>query len=266
MIRTIMSEEYTFVKELIRKDIFQNVYMYIDINLYGYETDKIKTWVLESDKHIKAVIYMYYSSIQFFQSMDLNCDDIAELSRFICDLKPEMVSGKVEPIEKIFRELNGEYEISNGVIMTKDKESEVYKFDICEKAGLDDCGEIAGLICSDDSIGGHYTVAILEEQLRDRMENSGCRSFVVREDDKIVSHAATYAEISELAVIGGVVTDVNYRRKGFAEKVISTLSNELIFEKKIPILYCYYDRTIQWYKSRGWKITTACAKLELKKH
>lgn len=266
MIRKVMSEEYTFVKELIRKDIFQNVYMYIDINLYGYETDKIKTWVLESDNHIKAVIYMYYNSIQLFQAVDLNCDDVAELSRFICDLKPEMVSGKVEPIEKIFRELNGEYEISKGVIMTKDRESESYAFDMCEKAALGDCDEIAALICSDDNIGGHYTVEILEEQLRDRMENSGCRSFVIREAGKIVSHAATYAELSELAVIGGVVTDVNYRRKGFAEKTISTLSSELIYENKSPILYCYYDRTIEWYKSMGWKISTACAKLEKKKH
>lgn len=265
MIRKIMTADHEVIKDLIRRDIFQNVYMYIDINLYGYESSKIKTWVLESNEKIKLIVYMYYNSIQLFQAEDLTDEEISDAVRFVSELKCEMISGKVDLVRKMFVEMSGGYAISEGVIMTY-ADCALASAGICEKASLDDCGEIAGLICSDDSIGGHYTVEMLEEQLRDRMENSGCRSFVVWEDDKIVSHAATYAEISELAVIGGVVTDINYRHRGLAENTIRTLANELVFEKKSPILYCYSDRTIEWYKSMGWKISTACAKLELKKH
>lgn len=41
--------------------------------------------------------------------------------------------------------------------------------EVC-KANSDECYEIASLICADEGIGGHYSVALLEEQLQDRMQ------------------------------------------------------------------------------------------------
>lgn len=265
MIRKIESKDYDFVKELIRKDIFQNVYLYIDINSYGYESDKITTYLLEKEGAVKAVVYMYYNSLQLFQAADLDDDEIQQMADFIDSLEVEMMTGKVSLAQALLPKFGGRYTISEGVIMTTGKGHDYTFSDECEIAKSVDCKDIARLICSDDDIGGHYTIDLLEEQLRDRMENLGCKNIIVRMDEKIVSHAATYADIPELAVIGGVVTDVDYRHRGLAGKAICSLSSELIREGKSPVLYCYHEHTVKWYKTMGWEIATECAKLELKK-
>ena len=46
------------------------------------------------------------------------------------------------------------------------------------------------------------------------------RNYVVRVDGNIVAHAATYAETSYSAVIGGVITKENFRRKGYSTAVV----------------------------------------------
>lgn len=66
------------------------------------------------------------------------------------------------------------------------------------KASVDECYEIASLICADEGIGGHYSVALLEEQLQDRMKNWHCQNFVLKRKWSNRCTMGTSADVEDL--------------------------------------------------------------------
>ncbi len=71
--------------------------------------------------------------------------------------------------------------------------------------------------------------------------------------DKLVSCAVTCAENENCAVITGVATLSKYRRRGFAQKCVVALSNELHDEEKSVYLITDNEETKKWYEKMGFK-------------
>lgn len=260
MIRRYKKEDTEYIREAVRKDIFQNVYLYIDLNTYGLENHDVMTWVMcHGDQYI-AVVYQYYNSLQLFRIEEPEDGDIGELSRFIEENDIEMISGNVSLISRICEKTDG-FRMTEGVVMRADERAAVPDPG-AEWAGMNDCREIAELICADEGIGGHYSVELLQEQMEDRMKNWNCKNLVMRRDGRIVSHMATYADIGDVAVLGGLVTDSECRGLGYGKRTLQGITAALIEEGKIPVLYCYEERVAAWYEQIGWKTVAACAKLE----
>lgn len=262
MITLATQEKYNLLSQIISNDIFQNVYLYIDTMFYGYNSDKVKTYILENNNEIKVILYHYYNSLQLFQNMPLTSKEMNELADYLLKNDFNMITGNRDLIIKLNKNFDSKTSISFGSIMTQKNVVSSYsgktKF-----ANPEDCKEIAELICSDESIGGHYKVAELEEQLLERMKSKNCVNLILS-DKKIIAHAATYADCNSIAVIGGVITDKDYRGLGYGKLLVNDLSKYLQDSNKIPVLYCYNDKTIKWYESLGWEKTTECAKLEIK--
>ena len=60
MIRSLNEEECVIANEVIHNDVFQNPYICIDVESFGFEVpEKIKTRVLASNEKIKAILYQY---------------------------------------------------------------------------------------------------------------------------------------------------------------------------------------------------------------
>lgn len=262
MISPAKKEKYNILAKIISKDILQNVYLYIDTQMYGYNEENVKTFILEENNDIKVILYHYYNSLQLFQCSKLSDDNIKEISNHILEYKFNMISGNSEITLKIQKELKELYHITHGCIMSK--KDKILEFsEKTEFAQPKDCMEIAELICSDQSIGGHYEINGFKEQLIDRMTTKNCVNLILR-DKKIISHAATYADCNSIAVIGGVITDKNYRGMGYGKMLVNDLTKHIQDNNKTPVLYCYDEKTIKWYESLGWEKSTQCAKLELK--
>ena len=208
------------------------------------------------------MLYQYYNSLQicfFANDIKKQADIIAE---FIKQKNYEMVSGRADIITCIAPKLPM-YISSFGEILSKSPKIENRSYDIkAEIATAEDCNEIAQLICSDQNIGGHYTVENLEKQLRNRMHRWDCINMIIRMEGKIVSHMATYANCDEFAVLGGLVTERTHRGKGYGRQIISELTQKVTRDGKRPILYCYDKNTIRWYNSMNWKTVMHCGKLE----
>lgn len=258
MIREVNDKDVEILKKYLKNDKLQNPYFYIDVHSFGYKSENIKTYVAEENYKLYCFIYVYFNSVQLFVPFDY--DNIEEITDFITEHDFEMISGTADIIKKIEKRLNKKYVATYGQIMTYLKNNDFQNYgEVLSQ--VDECREIAQLICSDEGIGGHYKVDILEKQLKERRMYYNCENIIIKENDKIVSHAATYANIEDMAIIGGVITKREYRGKGYGKRIVIALSQRLIKDEKQPILYCYKEQTINWYKNMGWNKVQDCGKL-----
>lgn len=262
MIRECKRNEEADLFEVVLNDKFQNVYLYIDLQTYGFKNKNAATYVLiDSQNKPKAIIYKYYNSFQLFEISELCLEEAKQLSEFIIKSGTDMISGNRSLISSVLQILNEEYIKYDGYIMTFN-EMTLQKSSLSELAKSEDCKEIAELICTDQNIGGHYTIDSLCEQLTDRMNNWNCKNLVIKEKDKIVSHMATYADLNNISVLGGLITSGEHRGKCYGRTVLLDLAISVIEEGKTPVIYCYDEELVKWYLSLGWKIATECSKLE----
>lgn len=260
MIRKYKQEDKDIVSKIIKNDSLQNVYLYIDTEIYGFEGDNVETYlVLNND--IQLILYKYYNSLQIFQNS--NIDNKEEIIEFIKDNNFDMISGNINIISLLNSELNDIYKMTTGYIFKKEEKIS-QKSDISQLAIEEDYDDIAKLICSDENIGGHYSITGLKEQLLDRMKYRNCKNLIIKKDNNIIGHAGTYADIDDIAVIGGVITNNNFRGLGYGKQIVDDLTYMIQQERKIPILYCYDNKIIPWYEKQNWNKIISCAKLEKK--
>jgi predicted GNAT family acetyltransferase len=132
-------------------------------------------------------------------------------------------------------------------------------------AEISEYDEIANLICSDEGVGGHYVPEELKEQLLTRLSEGMGRNYVLKRDGEIIHHAATYAELDNLAVISGVITREDWRGKGVGTLAVRKLCDDLLKEGKKPCLFYYTKQAEGFYKKIGFEEGTGWAKLVLRK-
>lgn len=261
MIRRVNNSDIEFLKNSLFKDKFQNPYFYIDIHSFGYKSGSVATYILETEDCPQCYIYAYFDTVQIYVLSDVAVN-IDELSDFILKQQFKMVSGNSNIISLLSDKLTDVYSSDYGVIMKYKKISGIIDNTDVEWASENQCREIAELICSDSKIGGHYDIHNFELQLIERMNFYNCRNVIILDNEKIVSHAATYADEAGVAIIGGVITDSIYRGRGFGKKCVLKLAEQLLKENKTALLYCYDDTTIAWYSKMGWNVINKCGKLE----
>ena len=264
MIEKIRQEQYSQVLDILKKSYFKNPYLYIDAVSFGFSGENIETYLFYENDEIAVVIYRYYNSLQICALIEEV--SVFEIVEFIKNGNFDMISGNAYIIKSLEVGLKEFYTAHFGSIMMFNKRKGLEQTGNQIMAEPKDCAEIARLICTDQAIGGHYSPDVLQKQLEERMLHFGCKNAIIKEHGKIVAHAATYADCNEFAIIGGVITDLQCRGKGYGGSVVAFLTKQLLIEDKSPLLYCYESKTVKWYEKNGWEICAQCGKLEGKKN
>lgn len=245
------------VKECLLRDTKNCLYIYLDICQYGIESDSVSVWVNDID-NIKTVFMQYYNSGHIYSLSD-NIDYLS-LSRFIKEKQISMLSGHSRLIENLSTYLHPKSVDYGWVAKSVSRPENNYE-EAVEDATAQDFLAIAQLICSEDSIGGHYNPVALEEQLEARWLSGFGRNKVIRIGDEMVAHGATYAENDKIAVVSGIVSKQEYRGKGLGRAVINSLTNDLLLEGKDVYLYIYDQHLIRFYSGLGYEPVTTCGKI-----
>ena len=248
------------ILEYIGTDYGKCLYIYIDLKKYGFTNENFNVWIqYDENNEICCIISEYYKGIQLFSK---NYNLIAkEISEFIQDRNSDMIFGMKEVID-IIKEYLPRFDEELGFVghLTKDItliSDEPYS------ASLDEIPEIVKLVVSDENIGKPYGFDSLYEQYYERkIENFG-RNFILRDEstNEIITHAGTYAELPELAIIGGVITSPPYRGRGFSKITLSALCNELKSEGKEIFSYYYIPSAKNMHHSVGFEEIGIWAKL-----
>lgn len=225
------------ILQYIGEDYGKCLYMYIDLIKYGLENRNFHIWIQYESNEICCLISQYYNGIQIYsKNYDFNEREIGE---FIINKDPEMITGMKESIDKI-KKFFSNYSEEVGVLgelseLTYPPNLNAYS------ASFEEMDEIAKVISQDEALGKPYGYEMLYNQFCERKKDKFGRNFILRDftTNEIVCHAATYAELPNLAVISGVLTTPPYRGKGFSKGVLSAICKELQSENKRVFSYFY---------------------------
>lgn len=236
----IIKSQTKHIEELfkyINGDYGKCLYMYIDLKKYGLDNENFKIWIQYNNEKICSLISEYHNGFQVYSKLnDFNAKEIAE---FIKLRNPTGISGMKQTIDKIHEYLpEFTQEIGSVAELIKLKytpNNDAYL------APFKELNEIAKVVSEDENVGKPYGYHSLYKQFCERKNDKFGRNYILRDEktNEIVCHAATYAELPNLAIISGVLTPPKYRGKGFSKGTLAALCNELIMENKEIFSYFY---------------------------
>lgn len=199
----------------LKKDIPNCVYFYMDLKKYGLSNPNIRFWMDKepgSDRNVRIAIMRYHDGLQMYSKGE---DwDTQEIRSFIIEQNVTRISGTESVIRRLEPLLAERYtEASYGVIFRETKE-QIYvtaaqKYG--EFAGMEDIPEIVELLLGTKEFGEQYSRRELTQQLQERFRTNMGRSFVIRDQGKIIAHTGTFAEVDQIAVASGLVIAEGYQ-------------------------------------------------------
>ena len=262
MYRLVEKKDIPEILAYFEKNLKNCLYSYIDLKKFGIENPNLTVYVDKSNE-IHCTALKYYEGLQLFDAEGkMDTEGTAEL---IKELNSHIVSSTVDVIEKLYPLLSDFYEMEQGYVTEMLSMPECEISEDVRPAEISEYDEIARLICSDEGGGGHYVPEELKEQLLTRLEEGMGRNYVLKRDGDIIHHAATYAELDNLAVISGVITREDWRGKGVGTLAVRKLCHDLLKEGKKPCLFYYTKQAAMFYKKIGFEEGTGWAKLVLRK-
>ena len=262
MYRLVEKKDIPEILAYFEKNLKNCLYSYIDLKKFGIENPNLTVYVDKSNE-IHCTALKYYEGLQLFDAEGkMDTEGTAEL---IKELNSHIVSSTVDVIEKLYPLLSDFYEMEQGYVTEMLSMPECEISEDVRPAEISEYDEIARLICSDEGVGGHYVPEELKEQLLTRLEEGMGRNYVLKRDGDIIHHAATYAELDNLAVISGVITREDWRGKGVGTLAVRKLCHDLLKEGKKPCLFYYTKQAEMFYKKIGFEEGTGWAKLVLRK-
>ena len=228
----------TEILSYIGDEYYKCLYLYIDMQQYGCSSEFTKTWIQEDNGEITAVLLAYHSAIHVY-SKQLNFD-VQELTNFLIEKKPSIICASAELIKLLEPQMSTYGFISEYGHIGKYIHSEPSPVN-CDIsiANKEEVKQIAELLYNDDDIGSSYTMEDLVKQIEERIDSGFVRSYVIKQDNHVVAHLATGAEIAKLCTVCYGITNSNYRGRGYFRNLMVYLCTELENEGK-EIYSVYY--------------------------
>ena len=244
------------VLEYIGDDYARCPYLYVDVVKYGLTSENVELWVSNGDK-IDAIVLRYYNGAHLYSRN--NTFDPLDITATLTSFYPQMICGMQETIDVIWPYIQG-YEIEVGQVLILKHYTGKYNED-AYKASREDYRDIAGLLATDEVMGKPYGFDLLYKQLLERYDDGFGRSWVKRDDRGVVANSATYAEVSDLAIVSGGIVRPDKRGMGEYSRQLGSLCKDLISEGKSVISFAYGGSAEQAHYSVGFEKAGDWAKL-----
>lgn len=261
MFEKLESEGVGEVLAYFSRDRKNCLYSYIDLKKYGIGNPNLELYVDRGAEGIRCVLTKYFSGVNVFSlAEDLNTEAAVRKLR---ELAPSMINAPEGTIRKLLPAFASDYVYEGGFVtqIHQVQAPSEEEFPEVEEAKEEELLEVSHLICSDEGLGGTYEPESFAVQLVERRRDGFGRNLCIRRGGKIICHAGTYAEVEDLAVISGVITEADSRGQNLAYRVVSKLSRQLLDEGKLPCLFYFTESAARLYEKVGFEPGTLWAKL-----
>ena len=259
MLKKVEKKDENLIEEYIGTDYNKCLYLYLDFMKYKTTNDNVTSWLDVENNEIKAIILKYYSGMHIFSKYQ-NCN-YETLLNLILQEKPSIICAEKFLIENLCKLLCSKDYVANYGWVRELEEYYECDNESAKLAKSNDYDEISRLILTDSSFNNYYTFEELKNQIVEQNENNYGRNYIIKKNNKIISHAAICAENNKIAVLSHIITDDTYRHQGLATKVCSKLCNDIISEGKKVYLTNYTFESTALYDKIGFKPSCEIGKL-----
>ena len=252
MISECLKTDETRILSYIGKDYPLCLYLYLDLLKYWAESDTVSVYVQTKNDEIEAILLRYYSCLHIFSRQNTN--DANELANFICKHDFTMLYCTAVTAEHIYSAFP--QEIRNRAILSRGWVAQIRHVDreprgLAVPADRNDFGQIVRLIYDDEDIGRSYKFDDLAKQIEERNQEGYARNLVIKEDELVIAHVCTNAELNRIAVVAELLVRKEYRRRGYASEILREICSQLLAEGKEVFSFYYSDESRTLHKHIG---------------
>ena len=235
VIRKLRESDREELMEYLLGEPAYNLFIIGDVENYGFQRDFQELWGEFTSKGLNAVLLRYYSYL-IISSRGRDYDT-SGFAKIVGGLEFKMLSGK----EEALRPLAGKLDLTDirvqylAELSTPDSLLPVGPEDV-EWLTVENYREVLEL---HRSIEEFNIFEVNEEAFLRPVKDGTGRTCFIRKDGKPVSAASSTAETERMAMVVGVGTLKEYRRRGYASVCVSVLCRPLLCEGKAA--YLFYD-------------------------
>lgn len=234
MIIKLKEENRESLNEYLYKEAAINTFIIGDVQNSGFESDIQDLWGdFNENGEYKAVLLRYKVYVIVYATEEY---DIEGFVNIINSFDVSEISGKEEIIEEIKKHFNVCKEKKQSFCrLTNDKFNGVYTDKY--KVELANTNDAEGMLNLRDKITEFSKIT--KESMLSLVTSEHGRTFIIKEENEIISMASTDAETEWSAMVINVCTDPEKRENGLASECMSKLCREVLDEGKE--LYLFYD-------------------------
>ncbi|HET7578367.1 MAG TPA: GNAT family N-acetyltransferase [Bacillales bacterium] len=253
MIRKLTEKDHEKVMAFLSDEAAFNLFIIGDIENFGYDSDFQEIWAeFDGEGGIQAVCLRYYQNFLVYAKGDFDAAVFADI--MLQGAGPDVVQGKVDVMTRFdqlpgisfgkqrsmfFAELKDTAQLDEPEIPARFK-----------KAGVEDVDRLLGLR---SQIAEFTITASSRDSLVRGIESGAGRTFFIEENGEIFASASTTAENTYSAMVVGVATRPDSRRKGYASLCMSALCREVLDEGKTLCLFYDNPEAGTIYKRLGFR-------------
>ena len=249
--KCVHNDTQNLLKYLSKRKEF-NLFLIGDIENFGIENDNLEIYI-DIEENIKAVYLRYFNNLCLVSyTNDINLDFI--FKKFIKTKLIDNMSGEKLLIDnynfELFERRDFYFAVLNKLSINIDTPDVIQI----------NSNEVKEYIKETELV--FNTKGNLESTKAELNTNSK-HIYAIKKDNRLISGASTSAESKELAMIIGVYTIEEYRRRGYAKQCVYELCKKMLEEGKSVCLFYDNPNAAKLYKNIGFKDIGKYSKLTL---
>ncbi|SHH79317.1 hypothetical protein SAMN02745135_02158 [Caloranaerobacter azorensis DSM 13643] len=249
MIRLLNDNDYDVFMDYVKREKELNLFIIGDAENYGFNNEFQKLWGEFNQKgELIGVLLKYFENFIFYSRDEFDVKgfyDIMKSEDF------EMLSGEKSIVER-FEKLHNFSKKRDTYFCKLDEGSKLEENELLAKVKKVELKDVDRIIELTKLIK-EFSENISEESIRRKFEDNTGRGYFIEEDGKMVSIVQTTAENSTSAMIVGVCTHPDYRKRGYATACMTKLCRTLLNEGKSLCLFYDNPKAGKIYKRLGFK-------------
>ena len=253
--RILQEEDRKLLEEFLYREPEMNLFLIGDLENYGINSEAVSFYLHEEKRaHSGSVqneseLYWDFVILRFYQSYilyspyeDYNAE---EAIQFLKTQNPEGISGREELLKRISPAFP-QWELQSDFMSRCNRIED--QFQVPEELeirvlGAEDMAEAVDLLYDIEEFKKGYeknVKAVHIRRMQEEMEQGGKLALGGYRDGRLVSIAETSAENTRSAMVVGVATKPEYRKRGYASAVVSALCRNC-FDRGKESLCLFYD-------------------------
>lgn len=252
MIKKCEKKDENLVFSYIGADYPLCLYLYLDLDKYGTDSETIDVFIQYEGEQIRSVMLKYYSCLHVYsKDTSFNAD---ELGLFFSKSGCTILYCAAEVAQRIFHALP--HAVAERATITTGWVAQIKNVDkpargLATKAKEADFIQIVRLIYDDEDIGRSYKLEELAKQLEERNRDGYARNIVIKQKGLVIAHACTNAETSTIAVVAELLVRKEFRRQGFASEIWREICEDLLSEGKEVYSFYFTEESRKLHKHLG---------------